>query len=44
MIIINIEFQFFSWFSVAVIFVICGTVSYILLEKNIARKKKKTED
>ncbi|WP_432372379.1 hypothetical protein [Staphylococcus chromogenes] len=44
MIIVNVEFQFYSWFSVAFVFVICGGVSYILLEKRIANKKRKKED
>ena len=44
MIIVNVEFQFYSWFSVAFIFVICGGVSYILLERRIANKKRKKED
>ncbi|PTH76034.1 hypothetical protein BU579_11190 [Staphylococcus agnetis] len=38
MIIVNVEFQFYSWFSVAFIFVICGGVSYILLERRIANQ------
>ncbi len=43
MIVLNIKFHFYSWYSIAIIFSVCGLISYVALEKKIKSKNKKRE-